>query len=64
MNPAIPTKTGLMVGLGESTDELLEVFRDLAAPKSRHPDDRPVPAPSSDHLPVARLYPPEEFRLS
>ena len=27
--PAIPTKTGLMVGLGEEHDELVEVFRDL-----------------------------------
>ena len=31
MNPAIPTKSGVMAGLGESTAELLEVFRDLAA---------------------------------
>src|SRR5215472_15589934 len=30
INPAIPTKTGVMVGLGESTEELLAVFRDLA----------------------------------
>src|SRR5277367_2757252 len=33
INPAIPTKTGVMVGLGESTDELLDVFRDLASRK-------------------------------
>ncbi len=64
MNPRIPTKTGVMVGLGESTDELLEVFRDLAA---RNVDILTIGQylrPSKDHLPVARLYPPEEFRFS
>jgi lipoic acid synthetase len=61
MAPAIPTKTGLMVGLGESTDELLEVFRDLA---ERDVDILTVGQylrPSKDHLPVARLYTPDEF---
>ena len=63
MNPAIPSKTGLMAGLGESTDELLEVFRDLAA---RNVDILTIGQylrPSRDHLPVARLYPPEDFRF-
>ena len=63
MNPSIPSKTGLMAGLGESTDELLEVFRDLAA---RNVDILTIGQylrPSRDHLPVARLYPPEEFRF-
>jgi len=62
LNPAIPTKTGLMVGLGESSEELLGVFRDLA---ERRVDILTVGQylrPSKDHLPVARLYPPEEFR--
>ncbi len=61
MNPAIPTKTGVMVGLGESTGELLEVFRDLAA---RNVDILTIGQylrPSRDHLPVARLYTPDEF---
>jgi lipoic acid synthetase len=63
MNPAIPTKTGVMVGLGESTGELLEVFRDLAA---HHVDILTIGQylrPSRDHLPVARLYTPDEFRF-
>ena len=63
MNPSIPSKTGLMAGLGESTDELLEVFRDLAA---RNVDILTIGQylrPSRDHLPVARLYPPEDFRF-
>jgi len=62
MDPATPTKTGVMVGLGESTDELLAVFRDLAR---RNVDILTIGQylrPSKDHLPVARLYTPEEFR--
>ena len=61
MNPAIPTKTGVMVGLGETTEELLAVFRDLAA---RNVDILTIGQylrPSKDHLPVARLYAPQEF---
>ncbi len=61
MNPAIPSKTGVMVGLGETTDELLSVFRDLAA---RNVDILTIGQylrPSKDHLPVARLYTPDEF---
>src|SRR5450755_241249 len=61
MNPAIPTKTGVMVGLGESTDELLVVFRDLAARKVDILTIGQYLRPSKDHLPVARLYTPDEF---
>jgi len=56
------TKSGVMVGLGESTDELVEVFRDLG---SRGVDILTVGQylrPSRDHLPIARFYTPEEFR--
>ena len=63
LNPSIPTKTGLMAGLGESSDELLEVFRDLAARKVDILTIGQYLRPSKDHLPVARLYPPEEFRF-
>ncbi len=63
MNPRIPTKTGVMVGLGESTDELLDVFRDLAARKVDILTIGQYLRPSRDHLPVARLYPPAEFRF-
>ncbi len=42
MDPAIPTKTGVMVGLGESTDELLEVFRRPRSSQCGHPHHRPV----------------------
>src|SRR6516165_3778190 len=61
LNSAIPTKTGVMVGLGETTEELLAVFRDLAV---RNVDILTIGQylrPSKDHLPVARLYTPQEF---
>jgi lipoyl synthase len=56
------TKSGVMVGLGESTEELVEVFRDLGG---RGVDILTVGQylrPSRDHLPIARFYTPEEFR--
>jgi lipoic acid synthetase len=61
LNPAGVTKSGLMVGLGEETVELLEVFRDLAR---SHCDILTIGQylrPSRDHLPMARLYTPREF---
>ena len=61
ISPATVTKTGVMVGLGEATDELLEVFRDLAL---RGVDILTVGQylrPSKDHLPIARFYEPQEF---
>ena len=61
LNPAIPSKTGVMVGLGETTDELLSVFRDLAAKNVDILTIGQYLRPSKDHLPVARLYTPDEF---
>jgi len=61
LNPAGVTKSGVMVGLGEETAELLQVFRDLAA---IHCDILTIGQylrPSRDHLPMARLYTPHEF---
>jgi lipoic acid synthetase len=61
--PQMVSKSGLMVGLGETTEELLQVFRDLA---ERNVDILTVGQylrPSRDHLPMARLAPPEEFRF-
>ena len=61
--PQTVSKSGLMVGLGETTEELLQVFRDLA---ERNVDILTVGQylrPSRDHLPMARLAPPEEFRF-
>ena len=63
MKPAIPTKTGVMVGLGETTEELLAVFGDLAARKVDILTIGQYLRPSRDHLPVARLYTPDEFHM-
>jgi lipoyl synthase len=60
-SPGVVTKSGVMVGLGESSEELVEVFRDLG---SRGVDILTVGQylrPSKDHLPIARFYAPEEF---
>jgi lipoyl synthase len=60
-SPGMVTKSGLMVGLGESSEELVEVFRDLG---TRGVDILTVGQylrPSKDHLPIARFYEPEEF---
>ena len=62
IDPNMTSKTGVMVGIGESSDELLEVFRDLAARKVDILTIGQYLRPSRDHLPVARLYPPEEFQ--
>jgi lipoic acid synthetase len=59
--PHIPTKSGLMVGLGETDAEILEVMRDL---RDRHVDRLTIGqylSPSDHHLPVARYVSPETF---
>jgi lipoic acid synthetase len=61
-SPGIVTKSGLMVGLGETMTELVDVFRDLA---ERRVDILTVGQylrPSRDHLPIARFYTPDEFQ--
>jgi len=55
------TKSGVMVGLGEETAELLQVFRDLAAVHCDILTIGQYLRPSKDHLPMARLYTPREF---
>jgi lipoyl synthase len=55
------TKSGVMVGLGEETHELLEVFRDLAAVGCDILTIGQYLRPSRDHLPMKRLYTPREF---
>ena len=61
LNPAGITKSGVMVGLGETTPELLQVFRDLAAVHCDILTIGQYLRPSRDHLPMARLYTPREF---
>ena len=61
LRPAGLTKSGVMVGLGEETHELVEVFRDLARAGCDILTIGQYLRPSRDHLPMARLYTPREF---
>lgn len=61
INPAIPTKSGLMAGLGETFQELCGVLADLAAAGVSIVTIGQYLRPSRDQLPVARFYAPEEF---
>jgi lipoic acid synthetase len=61
-SPGMVTKSGVMVGLGETITELVEVFRDLG---DRGVDILTVGQylrPSRDHLPIARFYTPDDFQ--
>jgi lipoyl synthase len=60
-SPTVVTKSGLMAGLGEAMDEMIEVFRDLAARRVDILTVGQYLRPSRDHLPIARFYTPEEF---
>lgn len=60
-HPDVPTKSGLMVGLGEEMDEIKETMRDLRAHGCRMLTVGQYLAPSDSHLPVERYYSPDEF---
>jgi lipoic acid synthetase len=62
LNAAMVTKSGVMVGLGETWDELLMVYRDLAAVGTDILTIGQYLRPSKDHLPMTRLYTPAEFQ--
>lgn len=59
--PGMVSKTGVMVGIGETTEELIEVFRDLGGRKVDILTIGQYLRPSKDHLPMTRYYAPEEF---
>jgi lipoic acid synthetase len=59
--PRIPTKTGLMVGLGEEKDELVQVFRDLRGAGVSILTLGQYLRPSPDHAVMTRYYHPDEF---
>jgi lipoic acid synthetase len=59
--PHIPTKSGLMLGLGETRDELMDVFADLRAVGCDMLTLGQYLQPTPEHLPVDRFVPPEEF---
>ena len=59
--PGIPTKTGLMVGLGEEKDELVETFRDLRTVGCDILTVGQYLRPTAAHAPMVRYYHPDEF---
>jgi lipoic acid synthetase len=61
LHPQVPTKSGLMLGLGEERDEVLAVMADLRAQGCDMLTLGQYLQPSRDHLPVRRYWTPEEF---
>ena len=59
--PGIPTKSGLMLGLGEEWDEVIETLSDLRAVGCAILTLGQYLRPSPAHLPMARYYHPDEF---
>jgi lipoic acid synthetase len=62
-HPDVPTKSGLMVGLGETNEEILAVMRELRAHGVEMLTLGQYLQPSRHHLPVARYAHPDEFRM-
>ncbi len=62
MFPQVPTKSGLMVGLGETDDEIVEVMRDMRAYGIDMLTIGQYLAPSTHHLPVLRYVHPDAFK--
>ncbi|NPV67938.1 MAG: lipoyl synthase [Anaerolineae bacterium] len=61
MDPLVLTKSGIMVGLGETFDEVVEVMRDLVSWGVSILTIGQYLQPSREHLPIERYYTPEEF---
>lgn len=61
MDSGLRTKSGLMVGVGETWDELLQTMRDLRSVECEILTIGQYLAPSNDHLPISRYYTPQEF---
>ena len=61
--PQVPTKSGLMVGLGETDEEILEVMRDMREHNIEMLTIGQYLAPSSSHLPVRRYVHPDTFKM-
>ena len=63
LRPDIPTKSGLMLGLGETDEEILQVMRDLRAHGVTMLTIGQYLMPSGDHLPVRRYVHPDIFNM-
>jgi lipoyl synthase len=62
MCPDIPTKTGFMLGLGETHDEVIDLMRDLRSTGIDIVTIGQYLRPTEHHLPIERYVTPEEFR--
>ncbi len=63
MHPDVPTKSGIMVGLGETDEEILQVMSDMRAHDIDMITIGQYLAPSAHHLPVARYVHPDTFKM-
>ena len=63
LKPGVPTKSGLMVGLGETDDEILQAMRDMRAHDIDMLTIGQYLAPSGHHLPVRRYVHPDTFKM-
>jgi lipoyl synthase len=61
MAPSTPTKTGMMLGLGETRDEVLHAMRDIAAQRASILTLGQYLQPTPEHLPIERYVHPDEF---
>ncbi|MCA1327043.1 lipoyl synthase [Herbaspirillum sp. alder98] len=63
LHPEVPTKSGIMVGLGETDEEVLQVMRDMRANNVDMLTIGQYLMPSGDHLPVRRYVHPDTFKM-
>ena len=63
LQPTVPTKSGIMVGLGETDDEVMQTMRDLRAHNIDMITIGQYLAPSNSHLPVRRYVHPDQFKV-
>ena len=63
LHPKVPTKSGIMVGLGETDDEILQVMRDMREHGIDMLTIGQYLAPSTSHLPVRRYVHPYTFKM-
>ncbi|HQS00927.1 lipoyl synthase [Polaromonas sp.] len=63
LHPDVPTKSGIMVGLGETDEEILQVMRDMRAHNIDMLTIGQYLAPSTSHLPVRRYVHPDTFKM-
>jgi lipoic acid synthetase len=60
--PDIPTKSGIILGMGETIEEVIDVMRDLRSVDVDILTLGQYLRPSADHIPLDRYYTPDEFR--